>query len=387
MNPADQILKILTELIAIPSSFPPGDTEAISAYTAKRLEKAGYQTQIYSRTSPIDNVVAKMGSGTPSIVFNAHADTVATGDVAEWKTDPFSATIIGGSVHGLGAGNCKGPMAVQIWLAEEIARRGGPNYGEVVFTFVGDEENLGPNGLFFLREEGIVKPDVLICGAQTQLQAIFEERGVIWIEVTATGTSAHAGEPQNGDNAINRMVRLINQLECKLAPILAKRRRGALHSTMNIGIIKGGINTNAVPSQCRIEIDRRLLPEESIEEAVAEIEGALLGTKEPRDTWSVKLLTGTIGFSSPANTPSVSAFHEAITTITGQPICDVVAIGASDARYFAEDGIVAMTFGPGRAEDGHKPNEFVSAEDLEKAALIQLSVVAEVLGLESKEQG
>ena len=93
--------------------------------------------------------------------------------------------------------------------------------------------------------------------------------------------SAHAGEPQNGDNAISRMVRLINRLERNLAPVLAKRRRGALCSTMNIGIIKGGINTNAVPSQCRIEIDRRLLPEESIEEAVSEIEDALLGAKSP----------------------------------------------------------------------------------------------------------
>ena len=387
MNPADQILKILTELIAVPSSFPPGDTEAISAYTAKRLKKAGYQTQIYSRSSPIDNVVARMGNGGPSIVFNAHADTVAIGDDTEWKTDPFFATIADGRVYGLGAGNCKGAMAVQIWLAEEIARCGGPNCGEVVFTFVGDEENLGPNGLSYLREEGIIKPDVLICGAQTQLQAIFEERGVIWIEVTATGNSAHAGEPQNGDNAINRMVRLINQLEGYLAPVLAKRRRGALRPTMSIGIIKGGMNTNAVPSQCRIEIDRRLLPEESIEEAVLEIEGALLGAEEPRDTWSVNLLTGTKGFSSPVDAPSVSAFHEAITNITGQSIVDVVAIGASDARYFAEDGIVAMTFGPGRAEDGHKPNEFVSTKDLGKAALIQLSVVAEVLGLDTKGQG
>ena len=118
--------------------------------------------------------------------------------------------------------------------------------------------------------------------------------------------------------------------------------------------------------------------------AVSEIEDALLGAKEPRDTWTVNLLTGTKGFSSPINTPSVSAFQDAITNITGEPIVDVVAIGASDARYFAEDGIVAMTFGPGRAEDGHKPNEFISAIELGKAGLIQLSVVSEVLGLESE---
>ena len=379
----DKIIEILNDLIALPSSYPPGDTKAISAYTSQRLRKAGYKTEIHTRTPPIDNVVAKMGEGKPSIVFNAHADTIAIADHSEWNTDPYSATLIGDNIYGVGAGNCKGSMAVQIWLAEEIARRGGPKLGEIVFTFVGDEENLGPDGLCYLREEKIFNPEVLICGAQTQLQAIFEERGVIWVEIIATGSGAHAGEPENGDNAINRMVRIVNLLERDLSPILVQRRRGALRSTMNIGTIKGGTNTNAVPSHCRIEIDRRLLPEEPISEAVSEIENVLVASGEPAESWSVNLLTGTKGFASPANSPSVHAFHKSISKITSEPIRDVVAIGASDARYFADDDIVAMTFGPGHAKDGHKPNEFVPVGDLEKAAQIQLSVIEEILGLKN----
>ena len=382
MKIADQVINILNDLIKIPSSFPPGNTEEISSYAAKRLKSAGYQTKIYTRTPPIDNVVAKMGSGKPSIVFNAHSDTIAVGNDKEWVTDPFVATITHDCVYGVGAGNCKGSMAVQIWLAEEIARRGGPKTGEVVFTFVGDEENLGPDGLSYLREAKFVQPDVLICGAQTQLQAIFEERGVIWVELMTNGTGAHAGEPENGDNAINRMVRMINHIEEKLVPRITKRRRGALRSTINIGTINGGTNTNAVPSQCRIEIDRRLLPEETISDAVNEIQEILSTSNEPRNTWSIKLLTGTKGFASPNDAPSVNAFHTAIANFTNQPIRDVVAIGASDARYFADDNIVALTFGPGHAKDGHKPNEFVPVDELVKAAQIQLSVIEEMLGLD-----
>jgi len=382
MKIADQVINILNDLIKIPSSFPPGNTEEISSYAAKRLKSAGYQTKIYTRTPPIDNIVAKMGSGKPSIVFNAHSDTIAVGNEKEWVTDPFVATITDDCVYGVGAGNCKGSMAVQIWLAEEISRRGGPKTGEVVFTFVGDEENLGPDGLSYLRKAEFVQPDVLICGAQTQLQAIFEERGVIWVELMTNGTGAHAGEPENGDNAINRMVRMINHIEKKLVPRIAKRRRGALRSTINIGTINGGTNTNAVPSQCRIEIDRRLLPEETISDAVNEIQEILSASNEPRNTWSIKLLTGTKGFASPNDAPSVKAFHTAIASITNQPIRDVVAIGASDARYFVDDNIVALTFGPGHAKDGHKPNEFVPVDELVKAAQIQLSVIEEMLGLD-----
>ena len=377
---SDDILEILSALIAIPSSYPPGDTGAICAYIADRLTMVGYATEIVGRTPPIANVVARLGTGNPTIVFNAHVDTIAVADASDWRTDPFEATIIDGCVHGLGAGNCKGSMAVQIWLAEEIARRGGPAEGELLFTFVGDEENLGPGGLAYLRDAGIVAPDVLICGAQTQLQAITEERGVIWVEIAVTGTGAHAGEPQNGDNAIDRMVRLIDALNRDLRPKLESKNRGALRSTMSIGIIQGGTNTNAVPSACRIEMDRRLMPEESIDGAVAEIEAVIAGAGEPAGSWSVKLLTGTKGFASPPDAPCIAAFHKAIGDITGAAIRDVAAIGASDARYFADDNIVLMTFGPGHAKDGHKPNEFVPLDELEKAARIQLAVVEETLG-------
>jgi acetylornithine deacetylase/succinyl-diaminopimelate desuccinylase-like protein len=176
------------------------------------------------------------------------------------------------------------------------------------------------------------------------------------------------------------MVRLIKALTQNLQPMLDSRSRGALRSTMSIGLIQGGTNTNAVPSACRIAMDRRLMPEEAIEDAVAEIEHVIAGAGEPAGTWSVKLLTGTKGFASPADAPCIAAFHKAIEDVTGAAVRDVAAIGASDARYFADDGIVLMTFGPGHAKDGHKPNEFVPLDELEKAALIQLAVIEDMLG-------
>ena len=308
MDTSKQILKILEDLIGISSGYPPGETTEICAYTSSRLKKAGYEVDILSRQPGVDNVIARLGEGSPSLVFNAHVDTIAIADRNAWNTDPFQMTTSEGNAYGLGAGNCKGSMAVQIWLAEEIAKRGGPIEGEVVFTFVGDEENLGPDGLLYLREIGAIKPDILVCGAQTQLQAITEERGVLWIELITTGRSAHAGEPQNGDNAIDRMIRLIGILDRDLTPKLSERSRGALHSTMNIGIIEGGKNTNAVPDLCRVKIDRRLMPEEDVDLAVEEFSDILSSSQEPDDSWNVKKLTGTKGFSSSSSHPAIGFF-------------------------------------------------------------------------------
>ena len=149
-----ELVSILSDLIALPSPYPPGTSVEICAYAAKRLKKAGYKVEIATKTKGVDNVVARRKGKAkgPVIAFNAHVDTVGVGERANWKSDPYKALVKGGLVYGLGAGNCKGSMAVQLWLAEEIARRGGPAKGELIFTFVADEENLGPNGMEFLRK-------------------------------------------------------------------------------------------------------------------------------------------------------------------------------------------------------------------------------------------
>ena len=138
----NELVSILSDLIALPSPYPPGTSVEICAYAARRLKKAGYKVETATHKKGVDNVVARMkgkapgkaGRG-PVIAFNAHVDTVGVGERTNWKSDPYKALVKGGLVYGLGAGNCKGSMAVQIWLAEEIARRGGPAKGELIVSW------------------------------------------------------------------------------------------------------------------------------------------------------------------------------------------------------------------------------------------------------------
>ncbi len=378
---AGTLVSILGDLIAIPSPFPPGESGAICAYAADRLRRAGYATDVLARKAGVDNVVARLGRGRPSIVFNAHVDTVGVGERANWKTDPFKAAVKDGLVFGLGAGNCKGSMAAQLWLAEEIARRGGPANGEVVFTFVADEENLGPDGMRFLREARHVKPDALILGAQTENQLIVAERGVLWARITAEGKAAHAGNPAAGDNAILRLMRVATAIERQLGPKLAKRVSGKMRSTMNLGRFHGGHNTNVVPAAAWLEIDRRLLPGERVDAAFAELKRAALAAGEPARKLSVEFLTGTNGFSAPADGKAIVALSTAIKARTGKRARFLNATGVSDGRYFADDGIEIINFGPGSGAQGHAANESVPIGQMVDAALIQLDAVGRLVGL------
>ena len=294
---------------------------------------------------------------------------MGVGERANWKSDPFKALVKGGLVHGLGAGNCKGSMAVQIWLAEEIARRGGPaRRASFLFTFVADEENLETDGMEFLRKSGKVRPDAVILGAQTENNLIVAERGVMWARITTKGKAAHAGNPSAGDNAILRMMRLVGALQSHYDKALPKRVKGAMKSTVNIGMFHGGHNTNVVPSACTVEIDRRLLPDEKVKDAFKELKPVVDGAGEPKGTYAVEFLTGTNGFFAPENGAAVGAFEAAVKAETGRTVKFLNATGVSDGRYYADDGIEIINFGPGSGAQGHAANESVPIAQMVEAA-------------------
>ena len=379
-DPTTDIVSYLRELIAVPTVSPPGETSEMAAYLSNAFAAMGYSTETASAVPGLDNVVARMGSGSPSLVFNVHVDTVDAGDLSRWSHPPLEATRVGDHIFGLGAANCKGSGAVQLWLANKVAQRGGPAQGEVLFTFVTDEENLGPNGMRFLREQGIVKPDMLLLGAPTENSLITTERGVLWVEITTTGRSAHAGQPEDGDNAILRMIRIVSRLDKEMASRLSHRVEGDMRSTINIGQFHGGLNTNVVPSQCVTQVDRRLLPSETVDEAFAEIGSIVESVGEPESEVRVERLRGTNGFRGDAGGQLVASLSSAIHAVTGSPAGFSTAIGVSDGRYFADDDVEIVNFGPGVGTEGHASNESVSIESLRSSALILDRTFSDLMG-------
>lgn len=378
---AGALVATLGALIGIGSTYPPGDCRAIARYVRDRLAAAGYRVETLSRRPGVDNVVARLGRGRPQLAISTHVDTVGVSAPAAWASDPFKARLEDGKLYGLGAANAKGSIAAQLWLAEQVAASGGPQRGELVFAFVGDEERLGPDGLAYLREIGVVKPDILVVGGPTANQLVIAERGVMWARVAARGRTAHAGDPSAGDSAIRRMVRVMGAIEATLGPALAARRDGAMQATLNIGRIEGGHNTNAVPDTCAIEIDRRLLPSETVEGAFEELRAAALGAGEPDGTVALELLTGTVGFKAGENGPGVRAFRAAIEAENGRPAQYLNAMGVGDGRYFARDGIEIINFGPGDGAAGHAANEWVAVDQLVEAAAILRRATEELLGV------
>lgn len=376
-----EVTALLAELVARPSTTPPGSTASICTFIAATLRTAGYAVAIHARAPGVDNVVASLGAGAPVLAFNSHVDTVAPG--SGWTTDPYVLTPKpDGGLAGLGAVNCKGSAATQMWVAQAVARAGGPARGTLVFSFAGDEERLGPDGTQFLTEAGHLKPDLLVMAAPTSNTLMVEERGVLWARLTCHGRAAHAGDPSAGDNAVLRMARLLVHLQRFATDHLTLRRLGAHHSTLNIGTISGGANTNVVPDSCVVTLDRRLLPkEENIESAMSELKQILEAAGEPAESWQLERITGTNGFRMSPDQPLVRAFGAAVQRVSGAAPAFRVPVGASDARFLSDSGAQIVIFGPGDDREGHAANETVDPAALAAACEIQLEVVRELLGL------
>ena len=360
-NIQKELLDLLKQIIEIDTCYPPGSSKVFGKFVTSYLKNSGLRIKSYGVDKEKINICVSNYKGPKkSIVFNSHIDTVRPIS-SEWKTNPFDLKIEKNYSYGLGAVNCKGSAAVHLYLAKNFKNL-FPNIKENVdFTFVTDEENLGPDGTKYLKKQKVVKPHTLILGAPTNNNFVIEERGVFWLEISVSGKTSHAGEPHKGVNAIEKSAKIINELNTNFKKFLHKYDIGTHKSTINVGIISGGENVNVVPSKTRIVVDRRITHKEDVKKAFNEIKNFIL--KIDRSA-KVKFLTGTNPFKSNKSNIYLKELSKSKEMITGQKSKFLSSIGVSDGRYFADDNVNIINIGPGTGSEGHKSNEKLINKDL-----------------------
>ena len=360
-NIQKELLDLLKQIIEIDTCYPPGSSKVFGKFATSYLKNSGLRVKSYGVDKEKINICVSNYKGPKkSIVFNSHIDTVRPIS-SEWKTNPFDLKIEKNYSYGLGAVNCKGSAAVHLYLAKNFKNL-FPNIKENIdFTFVTDEENLGPDGTKYLKKQKVIKPHTLILGAPTNNNFVIEERGVFWLEINVSGKTSHAGEPHKGVNAIEKSAKIINELNSSFKKFLKKYDIGTHKSTINVGIISGGENVNVVPSKTRIVVDRRITHKEDVKKAFNEIKNFIL--KVDRSA-KVKFLTGTNPFKSNKSNIYLKELSKSKELITGQKSKFLSSIGVSDGRYFADDNVNIINIGPGTGSEGHKSNEKLINKDL-----------------------
>lgn len=381
----DEVIGFLQGLVRIRSVHEPGDTREATAFCADPLTAAGFATRMEQIEDLKPNLVAEYGDAGagPTVLFNAHVDVVPTGELSAWRFDPWGAEIDGGRVYGRGAGDDKASVTAQVMAGVALARSGVPLHGRLIVNEVADEEVGGVAGAKWLAESGILRPDFAIIGEQTMNRVNVGEKGGAGQNITVYGRAAHGALPWEGANAIEGMAEIIVALRRELWPKLEERTHPYFHpSSGSPNVITGGVKTNVVADRCELFVDRRIIPGETVQgtqdeiRAIAErviagmpglsveIEGRWMGLEASLTADDHPLVRAMVG---------VNASLGYDTTIGGFSM-------GTDARFFGQQGIPTIIYGPGDPKLAHVPNEWVGIDEVMAAtrayALTGLSLLS-----------
>ena len=367
-----RVVALTQDLIRFDTDNPPGQETPLTAFLVDHWNRIGLTAELQEvapgRANALGHWEAK--SPRPHLILNAHVDTVPSG--ADWTHNPHGGDIVGGRLYGRGACDTKGSLAAMTAGVEAILRSGVELSGSLTIAGVIDEEE-GQTGTRWAVQHGL-RGDFAILGEPTELVPMIAHRGAVTIEVETFGAEAHGAQPDLGVSAIDHMADVVVELR-SLANELKKRPHPLLgHGTLHVGTISGGTTIWTVAGRCQITIDRRLLPNERVEDAVKEVDTVLHRIKSRRSNFQAKVRTSHIGpaIEIAADHPLVVAVRVAATQVLGaDPGVHAFPAGTDAAIHVYEGQTPTVILGPGNLMlHAHKPDESVATSELVAAAKI-----------------
>lgn len=369
----------LKEMIRIRSVV--GEESELAEYLRCELEALGLETELQEVESGRLNVYGRLVGASKGLrlMFNGHTDTVPL--CKGWETDPFIPVIKEGKLYGLGACDMKAGLACALTALKAFTDSSFRFKGELLFSGVIDEEAYSKGAKAMLRT-GYAKCDaVVLCEpyyGNEDKPIPLGITGKILYNVTVRGRAAHGFRPHLGINAIEEAARIITSLSDLKLRIHPKFGKGNLCTLKIDGGYK--VYSVVVPDSCRFEVNRLLVPGESADSAVKDMEELIetlgleakveVAIKPPRYE----------PFILRDKEPILKVFHQVYSKIIGVEPHYEYASSITDANIFAgEAGIPCLHFGPKRG-GAHQPNENVSLDCLPKVSEIYSQIAAQFLG-------
>jgi len=344
-----------------------------------------------------DNVFARVDATVPRspvIIWDAHQDTVP---VENMTIEPFMPVVRDGRMYGRGACDVKGGMAAMLAALEQLSAQPGGRNATVVFSATVNEE-FGFSGAKALARlwdqppaEAVAsdaaarrivgrRPTLAIVAEPTGLDLVTQHKGSIRWRIRVHGRACHSAFPEQGSNAIYPAGRVILALEALACDLLT---RHADHPcgppTLNLGTIRGGAGVNLVPDLTVLEVERRVLPGESPQEARAEAiariaaacGGAVIEHDEP--------FLESAGLADATGDTKAAPWVErlgATARACGASAATTAARYGTNASVFTAAGVPSVVFGPGSIAQAHTADEWIDLAEVGTAAEILAALVA-----------
>lgn len=368
---ANDVISLLSGLVKIPSIC--GEEAKIADFIAGWLRANGLPAEMLEVKPNRPDVISRLKGreAGPHILLNGHMDTVSVG--AGWTHDPFGAEVEDGKMYGRGTIDMKAGLACILSAAAACKAEGLPKRGELIVTAVVDEEAYDW-GTYSLIQKGITDSvDFALISEATDLKVVTSHAGRAVFEVEVHGRAAHSSHPELGVNAIEKAGQLLNALPNLSGPVHPKMGR----SKVNTLRIEGGQEeVMLVPDNCRIVIDRCLVPGYSSKAALEDLKQLIKGIGVNAEARFLARETPFCDpFELPDDNPHVQLVAKAASEVLGKvPEIDFHD-GPCDSCILVNQGKVpTVEFGPsgGRL---HESDEFVDIESVKKTTEVYKTVI------------
>ncbi len=369
-SPSPEVLASISGAIGFPTVSRESNLALIEWARAK-LESLGARCRLtYDSERNKANLFATLGPDAPGgVVLSGHTDVVPV-DGQKWDTDPFRAELHGDRIYGRGAADMKGFVATALALAPEFVNNGLRQ--PLHFALSYDEEIgcIGVRALIADLTQAGIKPDSVLVGEPTSMRVVIGHKGKHGYRCTVRGLSCHSAYAPQGVNAVEAAAELIAYLKT-----MARRFRDRgpydplfdiTHTTVHTGVIQGGTALNIVPKECSFEFEFRHLPGDDPKKLFEELKNFAESTLLPE----MRHIDPASGFQWDVLTimPGLNVGADSAPARLALGLTDFRDIGkvsyGTEAALFQQAGIPAIVCGPGSIDQAHKPNEYVSLDQI-----------------------
>lgn len=338
---------------------------------------AGTHADVFGTLGPLDR---------GGLMLAGHMDVVPVEGQA-WDSDPFRLTERGGKFYGRGTADMKSFIAQAILAAEAVRHRKLAVPLHLAFTY---DEEVGCKGagqlMRTLRQGQRPLPLCAVVGEPTNFQVFTRHKGYAACSVSIKGVEGHSGKPGLGANAIQQAALVV----AKLREIEEERRRhrsadGSFevpYTTVNVGMIHGGTALNIIPNHCQVSFEYRTMPGEDPDYVLQQVQGYVrevllpaFKQQHPDVDIAVERDHNGLPMAAPQGS-SIEALALELTRNTRTGAAPYYTEGA----IYNETGIPTVVCGPGDIDQAHRPNEFITREQLERGVPLLGRLIGRVCG-------
>ena len=364
----DEIADLTAELVAIPTENPPGANRSSCADLLEtHIREAGLACErvlcAHRGDAAPTTLLAESGRGDRTLYFHGHYDVVPAQSPEQFRPlrkDHF--------LFGRGSCDMKGGIVAMLYAIRALREYRCELAGKIVLTLVPDEETGGAQGSAFLANRGrLGQNGIGMLTAEPTSGVVWNaNRGAITLRVTVFGKSAHVGLQHLGENAFERMHRVVDRL-LELKQEVERRQTNCAIGTGQTrnsilllgGQSAGGANFNVVPDRCWFTIDRRINPEENLREEKSRLLDALEQCKRDGIPLEWEIFQEGESAVSGDDDALARALAGSVKAVTGKAPSVEMCPGLLETRFYAAQGIPAYAYGPGLLSVAHGPNEYV----------------------------